>query len=215
MAEICKLPYINFVCHLSRLNQHTDQDLLRSIAEGDEIAFNELFTRCWPSVYDTCLRLTKSSELAKDLSQDIFVKLWTHRRQLPEVRNLSAFLYTVSRNLIFNHFQKKVLTLSNIDFLIDHFRHTAPDAQDQLEYKDLEGHVQTAINRLPERVREVFVLHREEGLNHDQISKRLNISVVSSKTYIVRALKEIRAFLSAHIEGLIPLLFFLLDHHLR
>jgi RNA polymerase sigma-70 factor (ECF subfamily) len=193
------------------LNHHTDQDCLRLIADGDEAAFRELFTCYWPSVYDTCLRLTKSAELAKDLAQDIFVRVWTNRQKLPEVRNLEAFLYTVSRNLVFNHFQKRVLDISNIDFLIDHFQHSCPDAEERLEYKYLENNIHIAINQLPDKVKEVFVLHRFEGLNHDQISKRLNISVVSSKTYIVRALKEIRTFLSQHTGRLIPFLFFLAD----
>lgn len=200
---------------MSKWNHHTDQGLLRSIAEGDELAFKELFTSYWPSVYDTCLRLTKSPELAKDLAQDIFARLWVQRRQLPEIRDPGAFLYIVSRNQIFNYFQKKVLDIAHIDFLVDYFRHQEADPQEALEYKELQDNIQMAIKRLPDRVKEVFLLHRFEGLNHDQIAKRLNISVVSSKTYIVRALKEIRTYLSQHPEPLMLLLSFLLDHHLR
>lgn len=195
------------------MNYYTEQALLPLIADGDESAFGELFSRYWPSVYDTCLRLTKSSEQAKDLAQDIFVKLWLHREKLGGVRNLGGFLYTVSHNLVINHLQKRVLDVSNIDFLIGHFSHPDPDAQARLEYKDLENHIQAAIGQLPERVKQVFVLHRVEGLSHDQISRKLNISVVSSKTYVVRALKEIRSFLSKYTERVIPLLVFLLDRH--
>lgn len=197
------------------MNHHIEPNLLRLVANGDEAAFSKLFACYWPSVYDISLRLCKSSELAKDLAQDIFVRLWTHRERLPDVRNLDAFIYTVSRNLIFNHFQKRVLDISNVEFLIGYFRYNAPGAQERLEYKDLEDKLQVAIDRLPGRVKEVFVLHRFEGLNHNQISQRLNISVVSSKTYIVRALKDIRAYLSHHSEGVIPLFLLLLEKYWR
>jgi RNA polymerase sigma-70 factor (ECF subfamily) len=177
------------------------------------MAFAELFRNYWPCVYAGCLRLTKSPEQAKDLAQDIFLRLWDHRLRLAEVQHLDAFLYTISHNLLVNHFRKKVLSVSNTEFLADHFRQQASDPRESLEYKDLECQMQVAINQLPPRVKEVFLLHRVQGLNHGEISEMLNISVVSSKTYIVRALKNIRAFLSHRLEVCIPLLLCLLDRY--
>lgn len=198
-----------------RLNLHNERELLVNIATGDNLAFRALFKSYWPSVFDTCFRLTKSSEQAKDLAQDIFLRLWDHRQTLVSVSNLDAFLYTISRNLVFNYLQKKVLHPSNIDILIDYFRHNGPDAQEMLEGKDLENNIRVAIDQLPDKVKEVFLLHRHEGLSHGEISERLNISVVSSKTYIVRALKNIRTYLAHHAEGWILLFFTVLNRYMN
>ncbi len=181
-----------------------------SIANGDERCFQVLVTRHWPQVYGTALRLTRSPEQARDLTQDIFIKLWSHRAQLPAVENVPVFIYVCARNLIMDHLRKKVLHTDNIDSLIDQLADTPfSNAQSGLEYKELENVLMRAIEHLPEKVREVFVLHRFKGMSHQQIAKQLNISVVSSQTYIVRALRSIREYLQRHTEIVFALLLLL------
>lgn len=174
---------------------YTEQNLLRQVANGDEYAFQQLFKKYWPQVYGTGLHLTRSPEQAKDLAQDIFMKLWDNWSRLSGVKRIDAYLYALSRNHIIDHLRKKVFDTANIDFLIDYFHNSAVSGQDQLEYKELENAIHTAIATLPGKVQDVFKLSRFEGLTHEQIAARLNISVVSSKTYIVRALRHIRSCL--------------------
>ncbi|TWF40509.1 RNA polymerase sigma-70 factor (ECF subfamily) [Chitinophaga polysaccharea] len=184
-----------------------EQELLLSVASGDERSFQVLVTKYWPQVYGTALRLTRSPEQAKDLSQDIFIKLWNSRERLPGVANPATFIYVCARHLIMDHLRKKVLHTDNIDLLADCLTASqAGNAQSSLEYKELEQSLTKAIELLPEKLREVFVLHRFSGLSHAQISRKLNISVVSSQTYVVRALRSIREYLSHHSERVLILL---------
>ncbi|MBO9732511.1 MAG: sigma-70 family RNA polymerase sigma factor [Chitinophaga sp.] len=192
-----------------------EKALLLSVAAGDERSFQVLVQQYWPQVYGTALRLTRSPEQAKDLSQDIFVKLWNSREKLPEVENTGTFIYVCARNLIMDHVRKKVLHTDNLDMLTDHLATVSfSDAQSSLEYKELEKMLLAAIEELPEKVKQVFVLHRFNGLSHVQISQQLNISVVSSQTYIVRALRSIREYLRHHAEGVFILLLFLSNYFL-
>jgi len=170
----------------------TEQELLQRVANSDGHAFEQLFKKYWPQVYGTGLHLTRSPEQAKDLAQDIFLKLWNNRSKLTEVKRTDAFLYTLSRNHIIDHLRKKVFHTSNIDFLINYFRDDAVLRQEHLECEELENAIHTAITTMPGKVQDVFRLSRFEGLTHEQIAARLNISVVSSKTYIVRALQHLR-----------------------
>ncbi|MGF6848908.1 RNA polymerase sigma-70 factor (family 1) [Chitinophaga sp. W3I9] len=192
-----------------------EQELLLSVAKGDERSFQVLVKQYWPQVYGTALRLTRSPEQAKDLSQDIFLKLWNNRAKLPGVEKVGTFIYVCARNLIMDHLEKKVLHTDNIEFLADHLSE-APfsDPQSGMEYKELEKILLQAIEHLPEKVKTVFVLHRFNGLSHVQISRKLNISVVSSQTYIVRALRSIREYLSRHSESVFALLFLASNHFL-
>lgn len=181
---------------------YNDPELLEGISKGDQHSFGELVTRQWPQVYGTALRLTRSPEEAKDLAQDMFLKLWENRHKLPGVKNINTFIYVAARNLVMDHLEKKVLTTVNIEYLVDYFQESnVADGQRRLEFKELENAISGAIQALPEKVREVFVLHRFEGLNHAEIAKKLGISEVSSKTYIVRALKDIRQYLSRHSDS--------------
>ena len=185
---------------MTDLSIHIDKALLLQIARGNEGAFAILFKAFWPQVYGTGLRITRSPEQAKDLAQDIFIKVWDNRAQLPEVKKIDAFIYIVSRNLILDHLRKKVFQPANMEFLLQYFQADAVNAQDKLEVKELEKKIDGAIQTLPGKVQEVFKLSRFEGMTHEQIARKLNISVVSSKTYVVRALDHIRRYLSAPSE---------------
>ncbi len=173
-------------------------ELLQLVSAGNEPAFEQFYKAYWPQVYGTGLHLTKSPEQAQDLSREIFIKVWNNRSALTDVKNINGFLYTVSRNLIMDHLRKKVFDPSNIDFLIHYFQDADVSAQEKMEYKELEEKMHGAIESLPVKLKEVFKLSRIEGLTHEQIASRLGISVVTSKTYIVRTLQEIRNYLSSH-----------------
>ncbi|MEO7048275.1 MAG: sigma-70 family RNA polymerase sigma factor [Ferruginibacter sp.] len=177
---------------------YTIFDLFRRIAEGDQQAFKEVFDACWPQVYGTTLRLIKSPEQAKDLAQDIFMRLWENREKLKTVQNPQSYIYILSRNLVMDHLRKKVFNPSNIDFLVRYFQGDVASPQDKIELQELEVVIRNAVEALPGRVKVVYQLSRYEGLTHEQIAKRLNISIVSSKTYIVRALQHIREYIASH-----------------
>lgn len=177
---------------------YTTIELFKKVAEGDERAFKSLFDTYWPQVYGTTLRLTRLPEGAKDLAQDIFVRLWENRTKLKEVQNPESYIYILSRNFVMDYLRKKVFDPANLDFLISYFKGDGTTPQDKMEYKELENTLRDAIDTLPGKIKEVFQLSRFGGLTHEQIAVQLNISVVSSKTYIVRALQKIREYLASH-----------------
>lgn len=172
--------------------------ILQQVAEGNERAFRLLFTAYWPQVYGTSFHLTRSPELAKDLSQDIFLKLWENRDRLAGVEKLDAYIYVLSRNLIQDHLRKKVFDATHIDFLLQYFSSDTITAQEKMEYRELETVLRDAIEQLPAKLKEVFKLSRYDGLTHPEIAEKLRISVFSSRTYITRAIQDIRDYLAQH-----------------
>ncbi|ERJ59370.1 RNA polymerase sigma factor [Sphingobacterium paucimobilis] len=181
-----------------------EKDFIEHLAKGANQAFQMLFEKYWSHVFSTVKKLVKSPELAEDIAQEIFVKVWHRREELSTISNIEAYLYTVSKNTTLDALRKKVLITENIDQLIHYFKDQALTPQQRLEYQELQQNIQQAIDTLPEKVKEVFVLSRFEGLSHEEISEKLNISITSSKTYIVRALKLIRAYMATNTD--LPLL---------
>ena len=177
---------------------YNEQELLLRIASGDQKAYQEVFGRYWGKVYAIGLRLSKSPELAKDLAQETFLKIWNNREKLPAVTNFSAFLFTVARHLAIDHLRKKVFTTNNEDYLVDYFSDDAITPHEKAEYKELEKLLNSAINNLPAQLQQVFRLSRFEGLSHAEIALRMNITRVTSKSYMVRALYSIRKYLSQY-----------------
>ena len=186
---------------------YTDSELFNRLAADDEKAFKTIFERYWPQVYGTTVRLTKNSGQACDLAQDIFVKLWENRSKLEHIANPSSYLFILSRNLVMDHLRKKVFESSNIEFLYDYFQKTDTSPSERAEYRELEGLLERAVNTLSGKVKDVFLLSRKEGLTHEQIAQRLGISIVSSKTYVVRALQQIRKFMETHSDESLLLIF--------
>jgi RNA polymerase sigma-70 factor (ECF subfamily) len=196
---------------VERAALHNEKELLLQAAAGSEAAFKSLFVHHWPQVYGTSLHLTKSPELAKDLAQDLFLKLWEHREKLAVVNNVPAYLYTLSRNLVIDFQRRKVFHAENVDYLVQFFASPETSAQQKLEYRELEQALEAAVNTLPNKTKAVFRLSRYEGLSHDEIASTLGISVHSSRTYITRALAEIRDQLSRHSDDITLLCILLLS----
>ena len=190
---------------------HIDQNVLLLLAAGDKEAYAAVFEKYWDSVYGFALRLTKSPEMARDLAQDIFLKLWDHRHKLPEVRSFPSFLYTVTRNLVHDYLRKKVFRESNKDTLIHYFSREEELAPELLESKELDNLLYACINKLPPKLKQVLKLGRLEGLSHEEIAARMGITPQSSKTYMVRALAALHKEMARHRErtALILLLAFL------
>ncbi|MGN6418011.1 MAG: RNA polymerase sigma factor [Pseudobacter sp.] len=180
---------------MPEIKLYNEKQLLLQIAAGDAAAYANIFDFYSKHVYVLSLKFTKDPAMAEDLTQEIFTRLWVNRQKLAEVHNFKAFLNTVSRNLLRNYLRKKVLSPENETYLAGYFRESSANAQDRLEFKELEAALNQAIGTLPEQLKKVFTLSRVEGLSHEEIANRLGISRISVKSYIFRALLIIREHL--------------------
>ena len=171
---------------------HNDPTLLKRLAAGDVDAFQTIYDTYWSHVYGVALRLTKSPEQSRDLSQDIFVKLWTNREKAAAINDIEKYLFTVSRNLVYDFLRRQVFIESNHRFLQQYHGYEAPSPQHLIEIKNRHQALEEAIQSMPPKLQEVFRLHWMEGLSHEAVARKLGISRVSSKTYIVRALAFLR-----------------------
>lgn len=183
-----------------------EDGLLDKIVKGDEFAFRILFNEQWSRVYSTSLRITKDSEKAEDLAQEVFIKIWQQRNRLADVVNINGYIYTVTRNLALDFLRKKIFTPENMDYLVDYFISDKINPQELVEFKELNHLMDSAMKSLTGKVAEVFHLSRSQGLTHEEIAQKLGISVVTSKTYVVRALQTIRKYMADNSDAKILLL---------
>lgn len=188
-----------------------EHELLVLLSGGDKLAFQELFDQYWTLIYSLGLRMTKSPESARDLAQEVFLKIWDSREKLPEVKNFRAYLSTIARNLALNHLESATIRESNKNFLVAYFVSSPLSPHETLERKYLRDDIQHAVRSLPSQLRQVFTLHRMEGLSHDEIATRLDITPLSSKTYMVRALQLLRKRLSKDIHNELIIIYLILS----
>lgn len=162
------------------------------LASGDVPAFEALFRQYYPRVRAFALGLAKEASDADDIAQQVFVKLWTHRSQLIDVRNFDSYLYKTARNTFLDYIRsrKEYLVTERIDdgmCLLD----SASPFED-LERKELRLLIEMVVESMPPRRQAVYRMSREQGLSLDEISKVLSISKKTAENHLNLALRELR-----------------------
>lgn len=176
-----------------RMGEH---ELLRLMADGDEKAFSLLVRRYNSVIYPYLLYWLKEVQIAEEVTQDVFMRIWRNRARLPEMENFSGYLYTIARNCATTTLGQQLSTdpfpaIETVDGLMNN-----PHAS--LELKELAILLDTAVKLLPPRRREVFLLSRNEGLTYEEIAVRLKIARSTVNEHMVAALVFLRYYLRQH-----------------
>lgn len=154
-----------------------------------------------------------SGEDAENIVQDVFAELWEKRGMLSTHTNLIAFLFTSIRNRCLNHLRHKMIEQEATIKLQEEYRLTLRLNLESLESfdetlfseKDIEKMLSDALDSLPEKCREIFIMSKIEGKKQKEIAAELKISLSTVETQIGIAYKKLRIALKNHI----PLFVFL------
>jgi RNA polymerase sigma-70 factor (family 1) len=184
---------------LPNLTTHTEKELLRLAADGNEAAFIEIFNLYKHKLYSFLLRITKSEEQSLDFVQDIFMKLWMNRISLSTIDNFSSYIFRAAQNQAVNSF-KRSMTENYILKKNPVAEMASNSIEADLEYKLLQTKLNEVVKKLPPQQQLVYTLSREQGLKHEEIAKQLNLSVSTVKNHMVQALKTIKEFLRSNLE---------------
>lgn len=187
----------------------SDAQLVDLLKAGDHHSFTEIYKRYSSLLYIYAYKKLQDNESAKDIIQEIYVHLWNSRSNLNIQTTLSGYLYKAVLNRVLNVFRHVAITQE----YISSFKEVADNAPAQTDYrireKDLKSLIEKEINNLPEKMREIFQLRRQEYLSNKEIADRLNISEHTVATQIKRALKTLRGklglflFIYAFLTGML------------
>lgn len=176
-----------------------ETNLLQEVSAGNEKAFKQLFELHYTKLYNYLLRITKTKEIAEEIAIDIFVKLWVGREFLQDIRHLDAFLQKVAHNKALDFFKMAARNARLHKLIRKEMEATREQEADHRlldnEYQHL---VTQAIDQLSPQRKMVFTMSRVEGLTHDEIANRLQLSRNTVRNTIAESLKSIRQFLHHH-----------------
>jgi len=175
-----------------RNKSYRDTDAIASLKAGDPAAFTAIYEH-----YSERLTGFASSKLfnlndTRDIIHDIFVKLWEDRVNLRIERNLEAYLFAMVRHRVIDKIRKN----------ISHERYAAmlstlevsqhPDVEQKIAVDELDKKFRKSVDKLSPRVKEIFLLSRNEELSIQEIALKLNLSEQTVKNQITYALKHLR-----------------------
>lgn len=177
-----------------------EQDLLRQLSKGDELAFQEIYNCYRRKVVAFALLLTESPYLAEEIVQEVFMKLWIHRRKLGDVQNFNAWLHTVTRNLVSDALKKIAREkLTQKEVILDAVTVEMNDPSGYTALKEKELLLRKAIERLSPQQQLVYKLSREDGLANKDIATRLHISNKTVKNHLTSGMHLIREYFSLNM----------------
>ena len=164
--------------------------------------FSELYLTYYPKLVRFAKEFVILEEDAENITQDVFTDLWEKRHLIDHVENMNAYLFRLVRNRCLDHLKHKIYEQKYTEHMqgtfeielnlklqsLDRF-----DSCTASEGKDMEVLIRAAINSLPERCRQIFLLSRIDNLKYREISERLGLSVNTVECQMGIALKKLRA----------------------
>lgn len=176
--------------------ENSETEILCRLRKGDELAFEILFYSYKNRVKGFVHKMLPPHISSDRIVQETFVRIWKKRDKIDPSKNFSAYLFTISKNLILDELKtsisKKMVYVEN--YVLEEIIHEQEVVETTEE--ELEEMLQKGIEKLPERRRQIFSLSRFEGLSYKQIAVRLNISENTVDTQIRKSLQFLRQELS-------------------
>lgn len=170
----------------------SDQELFVLLKSGDEPSFTEIYSR-----YNALLLVHADNKLrnedeARDVVQDVFVRLWEKRDQLQIESSLSGYLYSSVRNQIFNMIKHQKVITAYTDSLFAENRDNEIYADHLIREKQFAAMIQAEIDSLPPRMKQVFELRRFEDLSNKEVAERLGITEYTAQDHMKKAVKALK-----------------------
>lgn len=183
---------------------YSDLELSGLLRLGDQLAYTEIYKRYFDLLYLHALKRVCDPEAAKDLIQELFTQLWFKRDVQHSQSNLSHYLYTATRNSVLNFIARQKLESKYVSQLPDLDRVGECFTDHPARMNQLAAIIEKEVNELPEKMRIIFLLSRQDGLSHKQIADKLGLSELTVKTQVKNALRILHGKL-----GVVVYLFFL------
>lgn len=181
-------------------NANNEVELFLRISEGEEPAFRRLFEMYRERLFVFASQISHSTVDAEEIVQDIFLKLWENRKQLAQVSYPRKYIYTMARNRALDHLASIARNKKAIEAVYLNITGGNNATEEQLQAQESQQLIYQALAKLPEKKQTIFWLSRRDGLTHQEIAQRMNMSVQTVKNNLTDILKYVRIYLSGHSE---------------
>ena len=167
----------------SGFNELTDQELVEKLKKGSSLAFKAIYYRYYDNLY-SFLSSKIREDIAEDLTQDSFCKLWENRKTLKSDSYIKSFLFTIGLNLFRDHIKKKSASEKSTDDL---------SIYDKVEEEnEILIKIKQSIEEMDDKIQSAFILSKYEGYKYHEIAEILGVSVKTVENYLSKALAHLR-----------------------
>lgn len=184
-------------------NNRGDILLVEKLVSGNQMAFKSLFNRYAKRIYNFSFSYLHNEHQSEELVQDVFLKIWENRKNIDSSKNFKSYLFKICVNLIYDYLRKESNKFKFIESV--EIEEGEDKTYNDVLYNETKERLEKLTNKMPEQRRKIFNLNKIEGLSHNEIAHKLNISVRTVESQVYKSVK----FLKEHLneESLIVLIF--------
>lgn len=166
------------------------------VSKLDKASFEELFRMYFAPLCSFAQKYVQDQDEAKDIIHQVFIGLWQKKDEVDLSTSLKSYLFTGVHNRCLNYIRDRKKLVQ-----FDAPQHESElgsylDSRDHMEAIETEEKINRALDELPEKCREIFMMNRFDQLKYREIAEKLNLSVKTVETQMSRALKSLRSKLS-------------------
>lgn len=182
-----------------RCIRFSDEVLISKLRHDEENVFGLLDAAYRAKLCIYVSRLVRDTAAAQDIVQEVFVSLWLRRHEVMITGSLHNYLHTAVRYRAINYLEANNSAGKKLERAMKDFRVYDDSIQERQSAHELEAVLNRQVKKLPAKMKEVFLLSRQECLSHREISELLNISNATVKKQIGNALKLVRGPLEEYL----------------
>lgn len=176
------------------------------LREGDAGAFEALYGALAKDLLRAVLYQLKDMEVARDVVQEVFLRVWNQRERLDASRPFKPYVNGIARKLIIDSYRKVASDRKLTEWLVRSASEAYSHSDEVFDYKETVELVNTAIARLSPQQQVVYRKCRLEGRSHEEVASELGISKATVNNHIVKANRSVIAYLHKMDKGVLRVL---------
>ncbi len=185
-------------------DRHQDLKTIRRCKRGEEAAFTEILDRYRGAIYNLCYRMTRNAEDARDLGQEVFIKVFSLLDRFDENFAFSSWLFRIATNHCIDHLRRNRLRFLSLDGTVgpdgDEYELQLPDSGPRpdavLQRKQVLERLDEVISDLPPHYKAITLLRHDQQLSYEEIAEVLSLPLGTVKARIHRARQQIQQMLA-------------------
>jgi len=183
----------------------TDREILGFVSSDKRKAFELAFNQYWERLYKHACKKLNSEDLAKDMVQETFTTMWKNLDKLSNQDQLLPYLYVVLRNLILNQYAKDDVRLKYATERVSLADGSDYSAHQILVSKELQQIIDDEIQKMPDRMKEIYILKREDHLSIREIAGKLSLSEQTVKNQLQSASHRLKTRITQYDSSMLAL----------
>jgi len=170
----------------------SDSELVTRLRGGDEYAYSKLYEKYASKIYNISRKMGLLHEDAEGVVQDVFMKIWRNRENLDSSLSFNAYIISIVRSIVFKQSRKRARFLAFQHYAITYWPGESNETEEYVIFSDLDELSSKAIDELPTKQKQVFMMKNFEHLTNEEIAERLKLSTRTVENQIYRATKSLR-----------------------